>query len=290
MLAPNPNTVSAGTLRGGVLTIELDAVMARWHAEGGPSVKFAEAFAERGKAPTIPGPLTRAPAGTPIRFSVRNTLARPITFYVPTSPAMDDSIVIAPGTIGEIRARAAKPGNYIYRATDGTTASQQLRIAGALAGALVVDSMGVARPPNDRVMMILMTPDSTLLRASRRHQYCRRGHRHLRVHDQRTVVAQHRASVGDGGRHGALARDQRVARRASHAPPRILLSRRRVHRAPRGSGRSGCTASHGRHRTHVALLDDVDDLGAGARRELALPLSFRAPPPAAGRRRGSRVT
>lgn len=164
LLVPNPNTVPAGTIRGGVLTIELDAVTARWHADGGaPSIKVAEAFAERGKAPSIPGPLMRAPAGTAIRFSVRNTLARPITFYVPTSPAMDDSIVVAPGTTAEIRARAAKPGSYIYRATDGTTASQQLRVTGALAGAFVVDSAGATRPTNDRVMMILMTADSALL-------------------------------------------------------------------------------------------------------------------------------
>ncbi len=165
LLIPNPNTAPAGGIHEGVLTVELDAVVARWHPDGGvPSIKVTEAFAERGKAPSMPGPLVRAPAGTTILFSIRNTLARPITFYVPTSPATNDSIVVAPGMTAEVRARAATPGNYVYRATDGTAASEQMGAAGALAGAFVVDSAGTTRLPNDRVMVIQMVPDSQLIR------------------------------------------------------------------------------------------------------------------------------
>jgi FtsP/CotA-like multicopper oxidase with cupredoxin domain len=165
LLTPNPNTVPAGSMHEGVLTIDLDVVVARWHVGGGaPSVKAAEAFAERGKAPSMPGPLVRVPAGTPMRFSVRNTLARPIAFYVPASPTMDDSIIVAPGATAELRARAAKPGNYVYRATDGGNAGTQMRVTGALAGAFVVDSAGTTRPPNDRVMVIQMVPDSMLIK------------------------------------------------------------------------------------------------------------------------------
>lgn len=164
VLVPNPNTASAGTLRDGVLSIELDALESRWHPDGGAVPGSAViAFAERGKAPSIPGPLVRVPAGTLVRLSVRNTLARPIRFFLPTSPSTDDSIVVAPGATGDIETRATTPGNYIYRATDGTRASRRLRVGSALAGAMIVDSAGSAIPPRDRVMMILMTPDSATI-------------------------------------------------------------------------------------------------------------------------------
>lgn len=161
VLAPNPNTTSAGTVRDGVLTIDLEATTARWHREGGsPSVKVVDAFAEPGRAPTIPGPLVRIPAGTELRFRVRNTLARPITFFVPTSIVTEDSVVVPAGATREIRARPNRPGNFLYRAADASAAAKQLRIAGAMAGAFVVDSAGARRPSRDRVLVLLMTPDS----------------------------------------------------------------------------------------------------------------------------------
>ena len=161
VLTPNPNTAPAGVLRDGVLTIDLDAVTARWHREGGaPSVKVVDAFAELGRSPVMPGPLVRIPAGTEVHFRVRNSLARSITFFVPTSIVTDDSVIVPAGATREIRVRATKPGNFLYHAIDGTAAAKQMRIAGAMAGAFVVDSAGIKRPPRDRVFMILMTPDS----------------------------------------------------------------------------------------------------------------------------------
>lgn len=161
VLVPNPNSTPAGRVRDGELTIELDAGTARWHREGGaPSVKVVDAFAESGKGPIIPAPLVRIAAGTQVHFRVRNSLARAITFFVPTSIATDDSIVIAAGAVGELRIRPATPGSFLYRATDGSAAAKQLRIAGAMAGAFVVDSAGARRAPRDRIFVLLMTPDS----------------------------------------------------------------------------------------------------------------------------------
>ena len=157
---PNPNTSPAGTLSGSVLTVELDAVEARWHGDGGAvpgSAVFA--LAERGNVPSIPGPLLRVRSGTTIRVRVRNTLARPLTFFLPTSPTADDSVVVAAGSTGELSVQAAKPGNFIYRATT-SPGDRSLRIGSALAGAVVVDSAGAPRVPGERVMVILMTPDS----------------------------------------------------------------------------------------------------------------------------------
>ena len=143
VLVPNDNTKPAGKTRDGITTIELDAVPATWHLQGGASsIKFTDAFAERGKTPTMPGPLVRVNAGATVHFNVRNRLARPLTFYVPTSAATVDSIVVAPGATGDVTTRTTHAGNFFYRATDGSGASAKLHIAGALAGAFVVDTAG----------------------------------------------------------------------------------------------------------------------------------------------------
>lgn len=162
LLEPNPNTSPAGTLSNGVLSLSLEIGESRWHNEGGAIPRsLVDAFAEEGKAPTIPGPLVRVPAGTEIRVRIRNTLGRRITFFLPTSPTADDSIVLAAGASGEIAVTAASPGNYVYRATDSSRVATQLRMDGALGGAVVVDSANVARP-RDRIFVLMMVPDSTL--------------------------------------------------------------------------------------------------------------------------------
>jgi len=167
VLVPNDNTKPAGTIRNNVVSIELDAVPATWHLQGGASsIKFTDAFAERGRTPMMPGPLVRVNAGATVHFNVRNRLTRPLTFFVPTSATTDDSIVVAPGATGDLTTHAAHAGNFFYRATDGTAASTKLHIAGALAGAFVVDTAGATGRPRDRVMMMMMTPDSALTRAA----------------------------------------------------------------------------------------------------------------------------
>jgi len=167
LLVPNDNTKPAGRVRDGVTSLELDVVPATWHLQGGASsIKFTDAFAERGKTPTMPGPLVRVNAGSAIHFSVRNRLTRRITFFVPTSATTEDSVIVAPGATSDVTTRAAHAGNFFYRATDGTAASTKLHIAGALAGAFIVDSAAATGRPRDRVMMIMMTPDSALSRAA----------------------------------------------------------------------------------------------------------------------------
>lgn len=66
---------SAGTMRDGVLRIELDVVTARWYpkAANGPFVDVA-VFAESGKPPMVTATLIRVPLGTRVRLVVRNAL------------------------------------------------------------------------------------------------------------------------------------------------------------------------------------------------------------------------
>jgi FtsP/CotA-like multicopper oxidase with cupredoxin domain len=163
----NANTERAGVLRNGVLTVTLEARASLLQINGPdrPSMTI-EAFGEPGGPPLMPGPLVRANAGTVIRLTIRNTLSRPITFFMPAvvrgGPdrinAMD-SIVVEPGAIGALTTRATTPGNYVYRAIIPHRGDVAKRVAGLLAGGLIVDSAGSATP-HDRVFVIMQTWDS----------------------------------------------------------------------------------------------------------------------------------
>jgi FtsP/CotA-like multicopper oxidase with cupredoxin domain len=155
--APNPNTVPAGTLRNGVLRLELEAKLAVWHPDGDSLPGIAiETFAERGKRPQVPGPLVRVPEGTEIRASVRNALERDtLTFHFPGI----DSLIVPPGRKRELRVRATAPGTFLYRAVTSTPLHRQLQLGGLLAGAVVVDSAD-GRAGQDRIFVILEASDS----------------------------------------------------------------------------------------------------------------------------------
>jgi manganese oxidase len=167
----NSNTSRAGSLKNGVLTVTLEAKQALWqlNAPKRPPMTI-EAFAEPGKAPLIPGPLVRAARGTTIRFSLHNSLATPLTFFVPVAvrggpdnmKAMD-SVVVAPGAVGELSTAATVPGNYIYRATTPAPIAIRRGLAGLLTGAMVVDTVNAPAKPNDRVLVLLETPDSEFI-------------------------------------------------------------------------------------------------------------------------------
>src|SRR5436305_7774315 len=102
ILRPNPNTARAGVLRDGVLTIALEAKQSVWHLNGDarPAMTI-EAFSEAGKEPMMPGPLIRAPQGSEIHLSVRNSLPAPITFFIAAAMRgvpggfVQDSVVVA---------------------------------------------------------------------------------------------------------------------------------------------------------------------------------------------------
>ena len=168
VVQPNRNVERAGVLHDGVLTVALEAKASSWRINGPNRPPMTiEAFSEVGKQPLIPGPLLRAPQGTEIRLSVRNALPTPLTFFLPAAihggpdrmTAMD-SIVLAPGAVGQLTTRATAPGNYVYRATTPARVNTLTQLAGLLGGGLVVDSAGAPARPHDRVFVIMATPDS----------------------------------------------------------------------------------------------------------------------------------
>src|SRR4029079_18676923 len=71
--AVNNNRVAMGRLSEKTLTAAGDIVEAGYQPEGehDPVVRIF-AFAEPGKAPSVPGPLLRAPLGTTVRLTLRN--------------------------------------------------------------------------------------------------------------------------------------------------------------------------------------------------------------------------
>ncbi|HEU5039583.1 MAG TPA: hypothetical protein VFT84_02110, partial [Gemmatimonadales bacterium] len=73
---PNDNRIPAGRLRGDTLDLRLEVRMATWRPEGDSGAAIeVPAFAEVDRAPEIPAPLIRVPAGTIITATVRNALS-----------------------------------------------------------------------------------------------------------------------------------------------------------------------------------------------------------------------
>jgi manganese oxidase len=158
----NDNRTPAGRLENGMLHVDLEIRMARWHpeADDGAWVDVA-VFAERGKAPQVPGPLVRVPTGTTVELTLENRLDTTITVHgLLTRPAEAlDSTAIAPHGRHTFRFAAGAPGTYLYWADLGPDDRRNERQQ--LAGAFVVDSAGAVPP--DRIFVINIwseTPDS----------------------------------------------------------------------------------------------------------------------------------
>lgn len=72
---PNDNTVAAGTRRGNVVTLDLEARLAAWRPDlDVDSAVTVQVFGEPGGAPRIPGPLLGTDEGSEIRVTVRNSI------------------------------------------------------------------------------------------------------------------------------------------------------------------------------------------------------------------------
>lgn len=154
----NPNTRIAGRLANGILTISLDAVDARWNPEGAdsPLLDFP-AFAESGRAPSIPGPFIRVTAGTEIRATVHNRLAKPLLIrgLQDHASATLDTFDIPAGGSREIAFRATSAGTFMYWGrTEGTRVNFGRGLDVHLVGAFIVDPVGTPPPRGERTMVI----------------------------------------------------------------------------------------------------------------------------------------
>ena len=163
VVRPNDNRLSAGTRRRDTVTVRLVVDRARWFpgAANGPSV-IVEAFSEEGKAPQIPAPLIRVPAGTHIVATVRNALPdSTVTVHgLHTRPAAAwGTVRLAPGETHTVGFIAGEPGTYAYFATIGRVVFPEVERETA-AGAFIVDSVGAGAA--DRVFVINIWGSNTV--------------------------------------------------------------------------------------------------------------------------------
>lgn len=157
-IAVHDNAVPAGRLSGGVLTIRLELREGRWYPDGERARhEVIHAFAEEGKAPSVPGPLIRVPEGTEIRVLLRNTLDSSLVVYgLHARPgSAGDTVQVAPRALREVRFKAGAPGTYYYwGSTTGASLDELRSLDSQLSGALIVDPVGAAIA--DRVFVVGM--------------------------------------------------------------------------------------------------------------------------------------
>ncbi len=153
---PNDNKITAGTLSGNVLSVDLEVVWADFRMEtpDRPGLRVT-AIGEAGKSPQIPAPLLRVETGTTIRASIHNSLTdSSITVFGlsmrPSEKA--DSLVISPGQTKITEFVAGEPGTYLYWIQIGQGMPPRQGENDQLAGALIIDPKGGS--PEDRIMVI----------------------------------------------------------------------------------------------------------------------------------------
>ena len=157
----NDNRAPAGTLRDGVLTLRLEAREAEWHPDrdGDPGI-VVRAFAESGRAASVPGPLIRVAEGTTIHAFVHNALhdstlvVHGLSTRGTTVTMTADTLQVRPGDTREVRFVVGSVGTYQYWATTNAGGlGARAALDSQLGGALIVDPRGTA-PPRDRVFVV----------------------------------------------------------------------------------------------------------------------------------------
>lgn len=120
----NLNQTPAGTRRGEVLTLAIDVVESAWQPEGDaePEVPVF-AFAERGRSPSVPGPLIRVPQGTEVHLLIQNRVDSTLVIggLRPGVSATNDTVQLAPGATRELQFRLDATGTFFYWGTLGGT-------------------------------------------------------------------------------------------------------------------------------------------------------------------------
>ncbi len=136
----------------------------RWHVLGGeqPAGQVL-AFAERGKSPTIPGPLVRVPLGTSISVTVSNPLDTTIVVhgFASRRGGVLDPLTISPHSERTVQFAADVEGTFFYWGVIGDTPLGRRDFEDSqLSGAFIVHREG-ARPA-DAILMMGMWFDGRL--------------------------------------------------------------------------------------------------------------------------------
>jgi manganese oxidase len=176
---------AAGQVVDGELRVALVARTAGWEpwAGDGPTLT-THVLAVEGEPAKVPGPLLRVTVGTPVRVTLRNTLADTLLVRglrdrnqvipqgalagaLPFLAFEGDSVVVAPGATAEVRFTPTVPGSFFYygkTVAPGWSATPQ-PVFGAdaldrgLVGVLVVDAPGAEPHPDERIFLITQWAD-----------------------------------------------------------------------------------------------------------------------------------
>lgn len=153
----NDNRVAAGTMKNGMLDVQLDAREGTWHPYG-PSNRAVtiQAFGEVGKPLQMPGPMIRVKAGTRVHASVTNSTKGTLIVHglADRHRALMDTLVVPVGATREVTFTADDAGTFFYwGSTTGVGFSDRVFDDAQLSGALVVDPAGAAPRP-DRVFVV----------------------------------------------------------------------------------------------------------------------------------------
>ena len=151
-------------MRDGVLNLDMEIVVGNWHLLGDKNTPGqVPAFAERGKAPSIPGPLLRVPVGTSIHVTITNPLETTIVIH-----GLDDRFDgevdqwdVPSGETREVQFTADVAGTYFYWAAPaGVSMSERAFEYSQLSGALVIEDS--AQLAHDRILIIGSWTDTRL--------------------------------------------------------------------------------------------------------------------------------
>ena len=155
-IAPNDNRHTAGTLRGGVLTVALEVRHGLWQPEGDNSRALdAAAFAEVGHPLSTPGPLIRVNVGTEVHATIHNALDMPLIVFGFGAHGASDSVAVAAGATTDVHFTPSAPGTFYYVARraaspPGPRAREDMQ----LNGVIVVDPAGARVDPAERILTI----------------------------------------------------------------------------------------------------------------------------------------
>jgi FtsP/CotA-like multicopper oxidase with cupredoxin domain len=159
-IAVNDNTVPAGTVSGGITTIQLEARAGVWYPdrEVDPGVEVL-AFGEKGKPVRVPGPVIRAIEGNEIVVAIRNATDTALVVHGLYARSSDgsapaDSVAIASNTVRTVRFRAGVPGTYYYWASSGATLASRPARETLLGGAIVIDPRNAPRNRRERILVL----------------------------------------------------------------------------------------------------------------------------------------
>lgn len=156
-IVPNDNLASAGRVVNGALHISLEMGIGKWPLRGaGRAAGTLLAFAETGRAPSIPGPMLRVRLGTKIIATVVNYWDKPLVVHglSPRRAAVPDTLVVPAGGRATATFTTDAEGTYFYWAAEpGTSFEDRDFLDSQLSGALIVDAPDAA-PRAERILVI----------------------------------------------------------------------------------------------------------------------------------------